>query len=75
MPQKQADLKGQLRYAQSKRNQIWEEREAGMRPEKFLPHWKKLGMQNFLYPRQIDFSVFRERMIPMNQNSAHSEER
>jgi hypothetical protein len=46
-----------------------------MRPEKFLPHWKKLGMQNFLYPRQIDFSVFRERMIPMNQNSAHSEER
>jgi hypothetical protein len=75
MPQEQADLKGNVSDTQKEHNQIREEREAGMRPEKFLPHWKELGMQNFLYPRQIDFSVFRERMISMHQNSAHGEER
>ena len=75
MPQEQADLKGNVGGTQKERNQIREEREAGMRPEEFLPQWKELGMQNFLYPRQIDFSVFRERMIPMHQNSAHGEER
>src|SRR5712671_7513642 len=75
VPQKESGLEWQVSHSEGKRNQIREQRQAGMRQEEFLTYRKQFGMQDFLHPRQVDFSVFGEWMVSMHQKSARGKQR
>ncbi len=63
-----------MRYAERKSNHIGKQRHAGVRQKEFPPHRKQLGMQNLLYSREVDFCIFSERMVALNQQGAQRQQ-
>ena len=67
MPEKQPGFKWQVCEAQRKRDEIREQGEARVRRKEFSSLGKQFRVQNLLHPGKIDFRIFRERMVSMNQ--------
>ena len=73
MPAEQYVVKGQVRDAHGSGDQTGKECEARMRFEEFSSGGEEVGMQDFFHARQINFRVFRIRMIAVNSERSEGE--